>query len=134
MPWSLEWHRTSVLKRDGEWEHETSKTGSKDFYKDDWKDIIKYETYRYFYTLESGNIQVVNATIHTVEREWRPKWFKWTSLFSKKSRNIEINFDGEVGERAGSYKGGTMGCSYNLLPNETPKQCLLRMMKERKFR
>jgi hypothetical protein len=39
----------------------------------------------------------------------------------------------ECGERKGSWKGGTLGCSYELLPNETPLDCLKRMEKERKF-
>jgi hypothetical protein len=44
-----------------------------------------------------------------------------------------IEFNDEVGERTGSWKGGTLGCGYNLLPNETPLECLRRMEKERKF-
>jgi hypothetical protein len=67
------------------------------------------------------------------EREWRPRWFKWTSLFSKVKRTIDINFNDEVGERTGSWKGGTLGCGYDLLPDETPLECLRRMEKEREF-
>jgi hypothetical protein len=40
---------------------------------------------------------------------------------------------GEVGERTGSYKGGTLGCSHKMLKGETPLQTLRRMEKERKF-
>jgi len=28
---------------------------------------------------------------------------------------------------------GTLGCGYELLPNETPLECLMRMEKEREF-
>jgi hypothetical protein len=67
------------------------------------------------------------------EREWRPRWFKWTSLFARKRKTINVDFNDEVGERTGSWKGGTLGCGYDLLPNETPLECLRRMERERKF-
>jgi hypothetical protein len=54
-------------------------------------------------------------------------------LHIKCSHYIEIEFDKEVGERAGSWKGGTIGCSYGIKSNETAYQCLLRMEQERKF-
>lgn len=132
MPWDYAWVRTSNLKKDGTWEHEFQ-GDRKDFYKDCWKDVVKYETFPYTYVLKNGTIQDRTATIKTTEMEWRPRWFKWTSLFSKVKKSIDIEFNDEVGERTGSWKGGTMGCSYNLLPNETPEQCLRRMEKERKF-
>lgn len=46
---------------------------------------------------------------------------------------IDVQFDGEVGERSGSWKGGTVGCSYDKLPTEGIEQCLRRMEKEREF-
>ena len=49
------------------------------------------------------------------------------------NRYIEIEFDGEVGKDKGSWKGGCIGCSYNLLPGETPEECIKRMEKERSF-
>lgn len=73
------------------------------------------------------------ATVKVKEMEWRPRWFMWTTLFAQKRTSIDIEFDKEVGERTGSWKGGTLGCGYNLLPNETPLECLRRMEKERKF-
>lgn len=48
-------------------------------------------------------------------------------------RVIEIEFDGEVGERTGSWKGGTIGCSYKMQEDKTIEQCLRRMERERKF-
>lgn len=47
---------------------------------------------------------------------------------------IEISFSGEVGSRAGSWKGGTIGCSYQMKPGETPRHTLMRMQRERRFR
>ena len=49
------------------------------------------------------------------------------------NRYIKVEFDGEVGKDKGSGKGGCIGCSYNILPNETPEDCIRRMEKERNF-
>ena len=54
-------------------------------------------------------------------------WFKIVK------RYIEIEFDGEVGKGKGSWKGGCIGCSYELLPNETSEECIRRMENERSF-
>lgn len=132
MPWGLEWVRTSNLRKDGTWEHEF-KGDRKNFYEDKWREIIWNETYPYKYTLNSGEVQKRKATVKVEEREWRRKWLKWTTAFNKVIRSIDINFSDEVGERTGSWKGGTIGCGYDLLPNETPLECLRRMEKERKF-
>ena len=45
-------------------------------------------------------------------------------------RYIAIEFDDEVGKDKRSWKGGCLSCSYNLLPNETPEECIRRMEKE----
>lgn len=124
-----EWVRTSILLKGGIWEHET-KGNRKDFYKEEWKE--KQESWTYNYT-DSYDGEVIPTTIYVDEREWRPKWLKWTSLFAKKSRSIDIHFSKEVGKRKGSWKGGTLGCGYELLPNELPIDCLKRMEKERKL-
>ena len=47
LPWSLKWHRTSVLLKDGSWAHET-KGNRQDFYKDEWKE--KQYCFEYDYT------------------------------------------------------------------------------------
>jgi hypothetical protein len=46
---------------------------------------------------------------------------------------IDIEFNDEVGERSGSWKGGTIGCSYAMLPTDTIESCLRRMEKEREM-
>lgn len=131
-PWSWQWVRTSALKKAGGWENEI-KGERKDFYKDKWKDILWTETYDYFYKLQSGEIQERRATLKVEEREWRWHWFQWLKFPRKIRRTINIRFNAEVGERTGSWKGGCTGCSYDLLPNETPYHCLRRMQFERKF-
>lgn len=132
MPWQLKWIRTSSLRKDGEWEHET-KGNNKNFWKDEWKEILWSKTYPYTYKLKSGKVQKRHATVKVEEREWRMNWFKWLPFGNKVSKTISIDFDDEVGERTGSWKGGVTGCRYELLPNETPLKCLRRMEKERIF-
>lgn len=91
------------------------------------------ETHAYHYLLKSGEVQHIDATISVERREWRLRWLRWTSLFAKVRHSIDVSFSDEVGERAGSWKGGTVGCGYDLRPNETPRECLMRMMRDRKF-
>ncbi len=91
------------------------------------------ETFTYHYTLRSGEVQERTATVYAERREWRQKWLKWCPLFARKRQSISVNFDGEVGERTGSWKGGTIGCGWDLKPRETLGQALRRMEREREF-
>jgi len=90
------------------------------------------ETWDYRYVLKNGKVQNVKATICLHRMTWRMRW--WPLLpFKKVSTSIDVKFDQEVGEGTGSYKGGTVGCGYEIKPNETPLECLRRMESERKF-
>lgn len=124
-----EWIRTSILLKDDTWEHET-KGNKKGFYTDEWKQ--KQKSWSYNYT-DSYDGEVIPTTIYVDEREWRPKWLKWTKRFANTRRSIDIHFSKECGKRKGSWKGGVLGCGYELLPNERPLDCLKRMEKEMKF-
>lgn len=138
MPWNLEWYRTSYLESWGVnqpmiWL--TEKKGDRKDYWDSekWKDKFWNETHPYTYVLESGEVQNRLANIKVKEMEWRRRWLMWTTLFNRVIRSIDVEFNGEVGERTGSWKGGTIGCGYEIRPNESPYQCLKRMEQERKF-
>jgi hypothetical protein len=150
-PWQWSWVRTSYLlnykkginpnppglatskRNKWYWEDEVTSHRIKDRYEKTFQDRIWKETHPYTYTLKRGEVQHRTATITIEEREWRLYWFKWLPLIKKVSRSINIEFSGEVGEQTGTWKGGCIGCSYSLLPGETPLQCLRRMEKERKF-
>lgn len=125
-----EWVRTSILLKDYTWEHETRKSKGKNFWDEKWKSQQASWTYSF---TDKYDGQVIPTTIYVEEREWRPKWLKWTSLFAYKKRAIDVHFSKEVGKRKGSWKGGTIGCGYDLLSNEEPLDCLKRMEKERVF-
>lgn len=132
-PWSWQWYRTSYLRKDGSWENEF-RGDKRMLHRNEWKDQWWSEKHPYIYVLRSGEVQNRIATITVDEREWRWHWFKWSSLFPQKIRTtISVEFDGEVGERTGSWKGGTIGCGYDLKKSESPYHCLKRMERERIF-
>ena len=143
MPWGFKFYRHSLLLKDGTWVHDYEKMRGKPqdsplwvdgkrrmFYDDYWKD--KRLSYQYDYT-DSFDGQIIPTTISVEEREWRRIGLFGLSLFNKVRRVIEVKFHKEVGERKGSWKGGTVGCGYDLLPGEHPMDCLKRMEKERSF-
>lgn len=93
-------------------------------------DHYAIETYQYKYILENGEVQWCLATIQQNTNEYIRRWIPW-----KKTINyIDILFDKEIGEGVGTYKGGTTGCSYQMLDDEIPFITLRRMERERKFK
>lgn len=94
------------------------------------KDGAYTEIHSYAYTLKSGKTQMRSATCTIEKRQWHRKWLPFLKRHSKA---IDIEFSDEVGERSGSWKGGTIGCNYEMLPGESLFTCLRRMEKERKF-
>lgn len=81
--------------------------------------------------------ECITATTHIEEREWRrgEGYFKWLSFFYKPiiRRTLEISFSKEVGRRKGSWKGGTIGHSIDMLENELPYDAFLRYAEEHEF-
>lgn len=123
-PWAFKFLKREILLKDG-W-HEVKRED--DFYDKD-KDKVASRTYPYTYILKSKEVQLVNVTIHEEKRYWK----RWFGLHIKMHHYIEVEFDKEVGERSGSWKGGCIGCNYEIKSGETAYQCLLRMERERKF-
>lgn len=120
--WVFDWHK--VKMPDGKWELvERCDFG--------YREKVYTETHPYTYVLRSGEIQEREATCYVEERQWHRKWFPFARM---NSRVINIDFSDEVGEGTGSWKGGTVGCSYDLKEGETIKECLKRMESEREFR
>jgi len=127
MPWTYKWKRTELL----DWDMKTvckEEAGERDWHKwynekEAWvKDNAK--TYDYTYVLKNGTVQNRKATCHIERRTWTVRWAPW---IKKVHTTLDVKFDDEVGERSGSWKGGTIGCSYEMLHNETPEQTLRRM-------
>lgn len=146
-PWAWEFYRHSILAADGRsWITELASLRAKRDEppiglpandKDRWFFLSKLPCWRvelpYRYVLRSGEVQERVATVSVNEYEFRWRWFHWLPFPRKIRRSIKVEFNGEVGERSGSWKGGCIGSGYDLLPNETPEECLRRMERERKF-
>ncbi len=127
MPWEWKHIKWEVLRPDGTW---TKKIAS---YEPGGPDGRKIWVLPFRYVLRNGTVQHRMASIHVERGEWRRKWTRWTSLFAKVRVSLDISFDGEVGERTGSWKGGTIGCGWDMRPGETVEQAFARMQQERKF-
>ncbi len=133
LPWAWEFYRRSFWLEDDEWAHDIHQKGKHMPWEErNALDLWSY-TYPYTYTLRSGEVQHRKATVTLEESECRQRWLLWTPLFARVRRSIRVEFDGEVGEGTGSWKGGTIGCGYDLLPGEAPEACLRRMERDRKF-
>lgn len=129
LPWFNKVHqRHEVRRADGSWVPFVGswEKGDPDGREEFW--------FPYTYTLKRGETQNRTAKVYVDRRSWRPRWFTWTALFENTRQSIEVEFDGEVGERSGSWKGGCVGCGYEMLSGESPEQTLRRMEKERTFR
>jgi len=146
-PWTWQWVRTSYLLDNDEWLHEraseirrqnkindpdASMARCRDFWETretrSW-----HETHPFHYRLENGTLQERTATIRVEEREWRRWCFLRCPWLAKVRRSVWVEFNDEVGERSGSWKGGTIGCGTDLRRGETPGQALRRMERERVF-
>ncbi len=129
IPWLNKIHQRHEVRRAdgswvpfvGSWERGKEPDGRQEF-------VLPYR-----YTLRNGTIQDRTATVCVERRAWRPKWFTWTKLFERERQSIDVLFSDEVGERSGSWKGGCVGCGWEMLPGETAEQTLRRMEAERKF-
>jgi hypothetical protein len=81
------------------------------------------EQHRFRYVLRSGEVQERVATIKAERRLWTRRWFPW----KRESRYIDVEFNKEVGERTGSWKGGVLGMGFPMTEGETPLMTLRRM-------
>lgn len=147
LPWMYDHCRTEVMLNDGTFvayeRFKTCKPGTKGVNGETMPPIretpepaTRYrETMSYRYVLKSGTVQDRTATV-TVERRawcWRAWPFRLWRWPSKVATSIWVEFSDEVGEETGSWKGGTIGCGYDLRKGETPEQCLRRMESARTF-
>jgi len=133
-PWALVFARHEVRLPGGAWVVAESTDQKRS-----WElrqaiiDQAEHWTLPYRYELRSGEVQERMATIHVEHRYWRRLWLSWLPAFEMCRTTIDVTFSEEVGEESGSYKGGTVGCSYEMRPGETAEQALRRMEAERKF-
>jgi hypothetical protein len=115
-----------IVNKDGKYVFIRKNVNSWDFRKKG----AKIEIHPYTYILKDGTSQNRKATISQEKRKWHRKWFPF---LKKENVSIDVEFDDEIGERIGSWKGGTVGCSYDMLPDESMLDTLKRMESERIF-
>lgn len=127
LPWEFEHLKCEVMRPDGSWVPYVAS------YEDKEPDGRWEGNYAYSYRLRSGELQVVSAKVYVERREWRWRWLMWCPWPAMKRQSIDVAFSDEVGEQRGSWKGGTLGCGYDMLPGELPIQTLRRMERERVF-
>ncbi len=144
MPWMYEQVRHEVQRPDGSWvpfvgsweegplrvvNDRGATFGGKE------PDGRAIETHPYHYTLRSGEVQERMANVYVERREYRWRWF-WKKIPWPRRRyqSIQVEFDAEVGERTGSWKGGVVGTGHDMKPGETVLAALRRMERERVFR
>lgn len=128
MPWVSSFYRHSYLTHDG-WftvlESERSKAHKENkntyqypyYLSDDDERLIK-QSFPFKYVTKYGEVQETTATVFMEEREWRPKWLRWTSLFNFVRTSLSISFKDEMGNQRGSWKGGVLGCSCEVTEDE----------------
>lgn len=72
----------------------------------------------------------ITATTFVNERQWKrgTSWCSWLSLFwpDQICRSLNITFSGETGPEKGSWKGGTIGTSIEMLKGETHEDAMRR--------
>ena len=82
--------------------------------------------------------EFLTAKTRIEERQWElgTGWFKWLSRFKKPiiHRSLDIDFSGETGKRKGSWKGGTVGHSIEMLPGELHEAAFKRYCAEHEMK
>jgi hypothetical protein len=82
------------------------------------------------FILEDYDGEEIEATCYIEERMWTKgeKWCSWLKYFTKPivRRNIDIEFNKETGPKKGSWKGGIIGTSEEIAPNEAPIEAIRR--------
>ena len=78
--------------------------------------------------------QEIIASYHVNRRVYKrgTGWFRWLSYLTKSDVHhmVEIDFDKEVGNEKGSWKGGTLGVTVLMQEDETPEQAIVRWIQE----
>lgn len=144
LPWTQWRHvRRSLFDLDGrhfwsELDSETdnyrraAKLGRSDLRQDRYDLVRKWEEMcpKTRFLIRDFDDSEITATTHIEEREWHfgTGWFKWLSIFRKPKirRTLDINFSDETGPEKGSWKGGTMGTSIEMLSGENHESAFRR--------
>lgn len=125
LPW-MQWRhvRRSWYGPDGRHIETLRDTTDREERKEQWEWLREFEKGLCLteFVFDDFDGQRIVASTHIEEREWRfgAGCWKWLSVFRKPRihRSLDIVFSAEVGPRKGSWKGGTVGHSIDMLPGE----------------
>jgi hypothetical protein len=105
---------------------------------DNWDDVqSNIEIFKWFRFADPYDGQEIVARVNIEQRVWvrGPKWIHWLTKWipgaKLVSRTLDIEFNHEVGSRKSSWKGGTLGCAYEMQPGETIEQTWKRCLKDK---
>ena len=136
LPWTQWEHvRKSGYGQHGEWLFDEPKGRFMDTYAE--RQALSVSQYKARFRFSDYDGEVITASCAIEEREWRrgERWFKWLRWFSKPkvSRSLDLQFSSEVGHRKGSWKGGTIGHSIEMLPGELHESAFRRYCEKQKL-
>jgi hypothetical protein len=124
LPWHFQWHRTDYMDEDRIVHSDIHGTPRR-YMPNRIKRLIS-ETSLYRYNSKYDGVQRRYATYYVVRRIYRMHWFPF---ITKTYRTIDVSFNSGIGDG----NSGVTGCSYELLPNESPEEGLRKMEATRKF-
>jgi hypothetical protein len=133
MPWMRQHLFTEILSLDLSrvvWRDDNGRRFM-DFYEQ--REAVKAansQSVPYCYVRKNGERQERTGTFY-VER--RALGYRWLLYPFHVRTSVWINLVGEIGERVGSWKGGTTGFGTDLQKGETPLAAIIRMENTRKF-
>lgn len=133
-PFGWKHYSTEILTKAGNFRQRKSPSLNGDEYDSAHAPLedVHVEQHPYHCLIDDGEVQHVTATVCMERTTWRR--FKWLPWPHSVEYSIDIEFDDEVGERAGSWKGGCLGCVYTMRRGERVRDTLRRMQRERRFR
>jgi hypothetical protein len=127
-PWNLRHEHTDVLASDGEWAtrygHGMLAQEIPALWQQEWP---------FHYMTNEGEAQHVTATCTRRRTVYRRTLFGLPLWLLPVQHSLHVSFSEEVGNRRGSWKGGTVGCSIEMKPGEEPRWALRRMQATQRF-
>jgi len=140
MPYTRKCYRSSILLKDGKtWEHELTSEGNKlqnkDFWDSEkWKDKRWSNNFSFIYKSKKfGKVASGVAHVTIDEIEFRIRSCMWATINRRIYKKLWVEFDTELGDESGSWKGGVVGSGIEMKKGEKPSEAFQRMMSERRW-
>lgn len=123
-PFRLEWYCTRTLLSTNPQVWHLDIKGDRAYFKHG--DPRWSESFEFTYVSATGKQQPTTITLTVDQREYRLWCLPFTSLFGRVNNDCAWRSSAELGREAGSHKGGVVGSTVTMLPNETPREAFIR--------